>query len=365
MDFANAEKRLCVQAAVINSLDEYVEWEKKCDELIDRIKAESQVKRIRLRLGFHQYVAAQTLRLEGLKYTTRQRFVHVGAGTSSDDNGLTWRETESAFKNRVTTGAVINRNHIDPRLFLLDAREIVIQKVRDSIERYDCVKVNTVFNGEFTAGEKYAYKSICVRNVELFETSDLSVWYEQRIVEPSLALLGEFQERDSGWSLTRILNLTVNINKYKPLSAGCYIKLPRDILMKKAVVNVKSRDNACFAWAVMAALYPAQAHSDRVSSYPAYSTVLNFTGISFPVALDKVKKFEAINNLSINVYGLKGHTVVPIHVTEKKKDRHVNLLYLENSRGDMIGHYVWIKNLSRLVGSTLSKHRAEKFICDR
>lgn len=180
-----------------------------------------------------------------------------------------------------------------------------------------------------------------------------------------MALLDEFQERDSGWALACILNLTVNINKYKPLSAGCHNRLSRDIKLKKAVVNVKSRDNACFAWAVVAALYPAEKNSDRVSSYPHYSTVLNFTGISFPVTLNKVKKIEVLNNLSINVYGMKKDSVVPIHVTENKKNKHVNLLYLENAQGNRIGHYVWIKSLSRLACTSLSKKKTKKYICDR
>jgi len=30
-------------------------------------------------------------------------------------------------------------------------------------------------------------------------------------------LLEEFQERDSGWTLSYIFNLTINVNKYNPL----------------------------------------------------------------------------------------------------------------------------------------------------
>jgi len=41
-------------------------------------------------------------------------------------------------------------------------------------------------------------------------------------VEPTLTSLEKFQERDSGWTLSHILNLTININKYNPLHAGCY-----------------------------------------------------------------------------------------------------------------------------------------------
>ena len=59
----------------------------------------------------------------------------------------------------------------------------------------------------------------------------------------ALSLLEEFQERDSGWALSHILNLTVNANKHIPLRAGCHIKFPREIMLKRVVINVlyKSR----------------------------------------------------------------------------------------------------------------------------
>jgi len=75
----------------------------------------------------------------------------------------------------------------------------------------------------------------------------LREWYELRVVEPILGSLEEFQERDSGWALSRILNLTINVHKYNSLHEGCQIQ-SREIKIKKAVVNVQSRDNACFAW---------------------------------------------------------------------------------------------------------------------
>ncbi|KYQ52279.1 hypothetical protein ALC60_08604 [Trachymyrmex zeteki] len=49
---------------------------------------------------------------------------------------------------------------IEQRRFLEDAREIVLEQVRDAMERHDSVKVNTAFNGEFVANDKRATKSI-------------------------------------------------------------------------------------------------------------------------------------------------------------------------------------------------------------
>ena len=364
------EQNLCEQAALLNLVEEYIVWEAQCDACIQSLEDQSRIKRPRLSIGNRQSMVARIARLEGLKNLLRRRFVHAGAGCSARDEELIWREIDTAFDNRILTGAVINHKHIELRQFLEDASGIVLENVRKVMERHINVKVNTVFNGEFVAGDKHANKSINTRNYELFQTSDLHEWYERRVVEPTLASLEEFQERDSGWALSRILDLTVNINKYNPMHEGCYIKLPREIMMKRAVINVQSKDNACFAWAVVAALYPAERKAERESSYPHYTKVLNLQGIEFPVTVNQIKKFEHANDISINVYTLilrgEGNVdIVPIRLSELKKDKHVNLLYVEDPHNNSVGHFTWIKNLSWLVLSQLSKKEHMKYICDR
>jgi len=126
----------------------------------------------------------------------------------------------------------------------------------------------------------------------------LREWYELHVVELILASLEEFQERDNGWALSRILNLTVNANKYNPLHAGCSIKLPREIMMKRTVINVQFMDNA---WSVVAALYPAERNTERESSYPHYTTVLNLKDIVFPMTLNKNKSLKT-STISLSIY---------------------------------------------------------------
>ncbi|XP_029158644.1 uncharacterized protein LOC114930955 [Nylanderia fulva] len=146
------------------------------------------------------------------------------------------------------------------------------------------------------------------------------------------------------------------------MRAGCRIKLPRKIVTKRAVVNVQSADNACFAWSVVAALYPAERNTGRESSYPHYTTVLNLQNIEFPVTINQIKKFELANDISVNVYSIKNN-IVPLRLSEKKKDRHVNLLYVQDENS--VGHFACIKNLSRLVSAQLSKKKCRRYICDR
>ena len=370
-EFAQVERQLLDQSVRLISREEYLAREERCNECIESLEEHSRVKRPRLSIGVQQSLVARIVRLEGLKHSLRGPFVREGAGHSSTE--LLWREIDTAFNSRVLTGAVLNSNYIEPRNFLQDAGAIVLEHVRGALRKRRNLKVNTVFNGEFVVGDKHACKSINTRNCELFRTSDLQKWYQRCVIKLTLTSLEEFQERDSGWALTRILNLTVNVNKYNPLRAGCHFKLSHYLLLKNATISVQSPDNACFAWAVVAALHSAERHPDRPSSYPEYASILNVQGIEFPMSLGQIGKFERLNDISINVYSFememekpkKGSTVFPLRFTSQKRDRHVNLLYTPNHEHGDVGHFVWIKNLSRLLSAQLSRHKENKFICDR
>ncbi|KAL6418569.1 hypothetical protein ACFW04_012006 [Cataglyphis niger] len=106
------------------------------------------------------------------------------------------------------------------------------------------------------------------------------------------------------------------------MRAGCYIELPREIIVKRAVINVQSNDNACFVWTVVAALYPA-ARND----------------IEFPVTVNQIKKFELDNDISINVYCIEEKNIVPIRPSELKRNKHVNLLYVQDPLDDNVKHF--------------------------
>ncbi|KYQ51880.1 hypothetical protein ALC60_09013 [Trachymyrmex zeteki] len=237
------ERDLVEQATLLNTREEYIAWEQRCDEFIESLEEQSRIKRPRLPTGNRQSVIACIARLGSLKDSVRGRFVHVGAGY-----GLRWREIETAFESRILTDAVINSNYVEPRRFPEDASKIVIESMQCVLQRYDSLKINTVFNGEFVTDDKRPNNSITTRNHELYQCTDLREWY--------MLSLEEFQERHRGWALSRILNLTVNANKLNPLRMGCHIKLPREIMLKRTVINVRSTDNGCFAWSMIAALHP-------------------------------------------------------------------------------------------------------------
>ncbi|KYQ53702.1 hypothetical protein ALC60_07365 [Trachymyrmex zeteki] len=61
--------------------------------------------------------------------------------------------------------------------------------------------------------------------------------------------------------------------------------------------------------------------------------------------INDIQKFENFNNVSINVYGIEDKQILPLRLTGNKKEKHVNMLYLQDPRDDSIGHFALIKNL--------------------
>ena len=69
--------------------------------------------------------------------------------------------------------------------------------------------------------------------------------------------------------------------------------------------------------------YPADDNAERVSKYRDYQNEISFDCIDFPVKIFQIQRFERLNDISINVYGLKlwntEYVVVPLFLTSEKK----------------------------------------------
>ena len=80
-------------------------------------------------------------------------------------------------------------------------------------------------------------------------------------------------------------------------------------MSEKAVINPKNEnDEECFKWVDTAALYHEEIDKDRqrISKIMRCTNNYNWSGLKFPVAINKINEFEKNNNISINVLGIKG-----------------------------------------------------------
>ncbi|KAK5640735.1 hypothetical protein RI129_009282 [Pyrocoelia pectoralis] len=306
------------------------------------------------------------VKLKQLKRGSEKR-----GGGISNRKKLVWQTIDSCFKDRLLTGIVVNFEYKDPVLFLEKAFDSFSRKISTTLER-SLLKVNTVLVCNFIQAQNQVIdlKTFVTKSQVIDVGTDLKQWYDTHVISKIRTKIEEFAEKDSGWSLYEILHLKININSYSPLKGGIstYVKVPHFIAIKRAVINVQNNDNCCFLWAVVSALYPAQTHSERTSSYPHYSEVLKYDSIQFPIKISDIKKFEKLNNLRINLYCLKGKNVVPFLLSENQDREPINLLALacnESARDHTYLHFTWIKNMSALFSKQLSKHGRKKFICNR
>jgi hypothetical protein len=125
---------------------------------------------------------------------------------------------------------------------------------------------------------------------------------------------------------------------------------------------VQNDDSKCFLWAVLCGLHPVKVHPERVEHYKKYEHELNVDGLSFPLNIKQVKKFENLNpTISVNVFAYDGKVgVYPIHITAHKNRRHVNLLLLSQRDSN---HYVTIRSMSKLLHQKAAT-TVPKFYCD-
>jgi len=98
-------------------------------------------------------------------------------------------------------------------------------------------------------------KTFNTKSADIFASTDLREWFDEHVRVPLLRDVEEFEDRDSGWTLLNVLNLTLHINKYNPIRPSSYVPLPAKILRRQCCINVNQE---CFKWAVLSALFPQQ-----------------------------------------------------------------------------------------------------------
>ena len=178
------------------------------------------------------------------------------------------------------------------------------------------------------------------------------------IIEEALENMARFQRRGSNWRFEEVLKFEIHLVDFVPLKGNSWIPLPEAISKKKAVINMKNEDGECFMWCVARALNPVERDSERATQkLRKQAEELNWKGIEFPMEVDKIDKFEKMNEgISLNVFYLDG-SVKPLQISGTEKEHNIDLLLIEE---DGKKHYCLVKNLSRLLSKQVAKDKKPK-----
>ena len=176
-----------------------------------------------------------------------------------------------------------------------------------------------------------------------------------------------YEKNGRGWYFKEVVQLEIHTVEFNPMEGSSYIPLPDWVKNKKAIVNIKNKDEKCFLWCILRYLYPRDRHEERLTDLKKYEFSLNTKGINFPMQLNHISKFEKLNS------SLPGINVFPVNDNKKfypllrmaEKDclNTIDLFFYEQ---DGVSHYSLIKKFTRLVKSQItSSKNGAVFICKK
>ena len=186
----------------------------------------------------------------------------------------------------------------------------------------------------------------------------------EEMIQEMIEAMENYNKRGSNWIFKKVIRLDVNFVRWRPLGGkpggSAWIPLPEKLARKKAVINVKNKDDFCFKWCIARAANMVESHPERITEdLREQAEKFDWTDCRFPMPLEKIKFFEKRNNLSVNVYEWNNH-VVPLIVTKEEKPFHVDLVFLTK---DDQAHFALVKSFSRFASS--EKEKNKRYFCKR
>ena len=250
-------------------------------------------------------------------------------------------------KNRIIKKFLKNHRNIKVK-FILDC---TMERVEMDNDRRKSMKIqsNSYFHSD-------TYSNFVLTNV-----NDIIGKSQKKILED----ISVYEMNGSGWYFKKVNKLEIHTNEFKPMRGSSYIPLPDWIMRKKAIVNIRNKDDKCFIWSVLRYLHPREKNDSRLSDLKEYEFSLNTKGITFPMKLKDITKFENLNPdiPGINVFSNDGYTIYPLREVKKDCKNTIDLFFYEE---DGKCHYSLIKNFSRLIRSQITKRTDEPIqICKR
>ena len=175
-----------------------------------------------------------------------------------------------------------------------------------------------------------------------------------------------YSEKGSNWTFKEVVKLEIHTVEYNPNKGSYYIDLPSWIKNKKAIVNIKNKDDKCFLWCILRYLHPRDRDEERINDLKKYEFSLNTKGITFPMKVNNITQFEKLNPElpGINVFSNdEKMTIYPLREAKRDCKNTIDLFLYEE---DGASHYTLIKNFHRLIRSQkTTSHNGEIFICKR
>ena len=202
-------------------------------------------------------------------------------------------------------------------------------------------------------------------NLEGTDEDDIYIIMTDTILERIANLINGNSDGVSDWTFYKVIKLELHTVSYRPLRGNTWIPLSKELADKKAIINMKNKDNKCFLWCALRALNPKEHNAERVDKeLMEKENTLNMEGIEYPVSLKDINKFEKQNpSISITVLGYDGKDIYPLRNSKCANRKHnIVLMLIEENE---VKHYCLVKSTSRLLSSQVTKGKRKVHFCLR
>ena len=308
-----------------------------------------------------------------LKKLSRQLEKKINKAEEEEKELFTPVKEKSAFKNFTVQYVIKGEPLYGPTEFLQIAKPYVINIIASNrnikTKLYLNCKMSRSDRDGLTLIKRFSFHSIGQKIIT--ESTDVNEIYGEMVDEIEEEIQKVEQAEGSGWVFLEVENLTLYTDIWDPIKASSYIDLPDELKNKKAIINMKNKNNdKCFLWCVLRALNPKKEHPERIDEdLKSKEHTLNMEGIDYPVSLKDIKRFEKQNpNISISVLGYsKDARIFPLRISEytkakKENERKHNIVLLLIKDGDN-SHYCLVKNESALLSSQVNNHDHKLYFC--
>ena len=241
-------------------------------------------------------------------------------------------ELEQAFGGSYRSYRVNGRPKIDVDTFFNRIRKELIELIKQELKTRTSARIQMTVWIRFVRDDEEGQE-----RVELAFNSLMTSVYRgsepDQIVDGVIANM-KFQIENpallnSRFVFDEVLYLDVNFHQLNLTRGSSYLPLPDFIAKRKAMINPQNRDEECFKWAIITVnrWMDIDSHPERVSSLREFADNYDWSGLEFPVSLKQIGKFEAKNDISVNVLDLEGKDIYILR-NSGHSHREINLLMI-------------------------------------
>ena len=191
---------------------------------------------------------------------------------------------ETALNDVFKTFEVNGLDDVDLKTYLEMVIPLVEKQIKDELKRDKSLTVEMAVTVNMTRRSDdniiSASPSFC-SGIQRFNSSTNIFETYENMKQKTIESFSTYTSGGSGWIFQSIKILEIKVDRFNPLKGEGYIDFPTAIKTKKAIINVRNKDNRCFEYAILSALHHSEIKVDneRPSKYKAHLGKLNFTGI--------------------------------------------------------------------------------------